>query len=108
MRKRAWPPLIALMLASLLILTSAGAARAEDGYDLWLRYRPVEAASADSYRAVATGLMAAGDTPTIRVVTDELERGLSGLTDRPVREVERLAAGTILYGTPAPSECPGP
>ena len=35
---------------------AAWPARAEDGYDLWLRYRPLPAAQAAVYRAQATQL----------------------------------------------------
>ncbi len=103
MRLAAWPPLIVLMLASLLTFAVSDSAAAEDGYELWLRYRPVEEGAVRPYRAAATGLLPAGDTPTIRAVTTELTRGLSGLTGRAVGIVERPGAGTIVYGTPASS-----
>ena len=32
-------------------------ARAEDGYDLWLRYRPMEAGAQAQYRPLATGIV---------------------------------------------------
>ena len=38
-------------------------ALAEDGYDLWLRYRPVEAAAQARYRAAATAIVAPGRLP---------------------------------------------
>ena len=39
--------LLAAMIAAALFLTNAaGAAKAEDGYDLWLRYPAVEAGAA--------------------------------------------------------------
>jgi len=94
---------LVFMLAMSLAAFGAGTARAEDGYELWLRYRPVEAERIETYRAAATGLLAGGDSPTLRVVTQELTRGLSGLTDRPVATVERPVDGTILYGAPASS-----
>lgn len=103
MRTAAWPLLLVLMLVSLLGLALAGAAKAEDGHELWLRYRPVEDAAAGPYRTAATGLLPAGDTPTIRAVTAELTQGLSSLMGRTVGVVERPEAGTILYGTPASS-----
>lgn len=103
MRLVAGPILPRILLAFLWVLFVPSAAIAEDGYDLWLRYPSVEAASVSRYHEAATGLMPAGDSPTIRAATGELTRGLSGLTDRPVRVVDRLGAGTILYGTPTTS-----
>lgn len=71
--------LLAAMIAAALFLTTAWAAKAEDGYDLWLRYPAVEAGAGTDYRVAATQLVVAGDSPTLGVAVDELERGLSGL-----------------------------
>ena len=92
-------PLLFAALLSFVLL--AGAVRAEDGYDLWLRYPPVEPSAAEPYRQAATGLLPAGDSATLRLVTAELERGLSGLTGRAVGVVDRPEAGAILYGAAA-------
>ncbi|MEJ0026259.1 MAG: alpha-glucuronidase family glycosyl hydrolase [Rhizomicrobium sp.] len=91
-----------LLLALALLLPQI--AHAEDGYDLWLRYRPVERQWLTPYRANVAALMPRGTSPTIQAATDELSRGLSGLLDRPVPVVADLAAdGTIVYGTPGNS-----
>lgn len=83
---------------------SASGARAEDGYDLWLRYRPVEAPAAGAYRAAASELVVQGGSPTLAVARDELARGLSGM----LGQAPPLAAapgrdGTVILGTPAGS-----
>jgi alpha-glucuronidase len=92
-----------LLLAAMLVFIGAGAARAEDGYDLWLRYRPVEADRLQAYRALATGIVADCSTATRRVACDELERGLAGLLGRPlsIRRVplEHTRDGDILLET---------
>ena len=87
-----------------LLCCFASAAHAEDGYDLWLRYRPVEKASLGKYRAAATALVTAGTSPTIRAARDELVRGLGGLLARkePVNDTIRQG-GAVLFGTPADS-----
>src|SRR5690348_15989418 len=69
---------VVAMLAGLL---SAPAAWAEDGYDLWLRYRPV--AGTEAYRPRLGPVQAEVSTPTLRVATDELRRGLGGLIGAP-------------------------
>ena len=76
-----------LLLAALLATPAA----AEDGYDLWLRYRPIEAPALARYRSQASAIVISGDTPTLRAARDELQRGLGGLLGRPVR-VERSIA----------------
>jgi alpha-glucuronidase len=88
-----------LLAAFCLLLTAllATPAAAEDGYDLWLRYRQVEAPALARYRAQASAIVVSGDSPTLRAARDELQRGLSGLLGRPV-PVERNVTrdGTIL------------
>ena len=53
-----------ILLSLMLMLFSASVAAAaslpdEDGYDLWLRYRPVEAAYAQAARPHATAIVGA-------------------------------------------------
>ena len=79
------------LLAAPLGVTGA---HAEDGYDLWLRYRPV--AGAPARPAIAP----TADTPTLKVARAELERGLTGLLGPASGQA---GAGTILLGTPAGS-----
>jgi alpha-glucuronidase len=91
--------LLAAMIAAALSLTTAWAAKAEDGYDLWLRYPAVEADGAADYRAAATQLVTAGDSATLRVAVDELERGLSGLLGAaPERAGAVSRDGAVLVG----------
>ena len=66
-RRAVWAACLAVFAVS---------AHAEDGYDLWLRYRPVEAPWAARYRGFATEVVAAAGTD---VATQELERGMGGL-----------------------------
>jgi alpha-glucuronidase len=60
-------------------LAAASVASAEDGYDLWMRYRPVEQPWAERYRASLTQLVAGQASPTLAAAQAELERGLRGL-----------------------------
>jgi alpha-glucuronidase len=76
---------------------------AEDGYELWLRYRLVDdAARLREYRSAIAALVVEGASPTLRAARDELARGLRGLLGAAVplaRSVSR--DGTLLLGTPA-------
>ncbi|MFX8758735.1 alpha-glucuronidase family glycosyl hydrolase, partial [Acinetobacter baumannii] len=53
--------------------------RAEDGYDLWLRYPPVIGQAGEAYRAAATELVPGSNSPTLQMAHAELARGLRGL-----------------------------
>ncbi|MBL8550093.1 MAG: alpha-glucuronidase [Hyphomonadaceae bacterium] len=95
----------AILLALAALLLAVAPARAEDGYDLWLRYRPLEAPAQRVYRASAAELVApAQRSPTLEAARAELERGLSGLLDRSVREGANVSqGGAIVFGTPTSS-----
>lgn len=99
------PTLMASAAAVLALATAlATAARAEDGYGLWLRYRPVEAAQAAAYRAAASELVVADGSPTLTVARDELVRGLSGLLGAaPPMASAPTRDGALIVGTPASS-----
>jgi alpha-glucuronidase len=70
---------VRLLIAAPALASLASAACAEDGYDLWLRYRPVEQSWRDRYAPHATGIVVDRSSPTLEAAAAELERGVSGL-----------------------------
>ncbi|HYG07144.1 MAG TPA: alpha-glucuronidase family glycosyl hydrolase [Stenotrophomonas sp.] len=79
-------------------------AHAEDGYDLWLRYRPLPAAQAQAYQTRLQVLVAPQATPLQQSTRAELLRGLGGLLGQAPREAAApQGAGTLVVGTPASS-----
>ncbi len=89
----------------LLLLLGGGSLRAEDGYDLWLRYPLVsDAARLEEYRAGITVIVVPGSSPTLAAARDELARGLRGLLGQivTVAQVSDLP-GALIVGTPASS-----
>jgi alpha-glucuronidase len=85
-----------LAVAALLALPL----HAEDGYDLWLRYRPLPAAQATAYRAQAAQLVLDAATPTRAAARAELLRGLTGMLGRaPALTQQATTDGAILAGT---------
>ena len=90
-----------LLLALLAVVSVAWAtgARAEDGYDLWLRYRPLPADVQARDRAQTTALVFdAGNEPSILKAAQELDRALSGMLGTKVPTGEPQT-GAILLGT---------
>lgn len=73
-------------------------ARAEDGYDLWLRYRPLPTAQASAVAERATSVVREETDPTIELAAAELVRGITGLTGRAVA-AGNVATGAIVIGT---------
>ena len=82
---------VALLLALALPLAAGAQAAGEDGYELWLRYRPLAGVTLPSHIAVA-----AQDSPTVTAATQELMRGLRGMA-------LRCAACGAAAGAPSPA-----
>ena len=100
-KQRGRSALLAILLAALCL---AMPAHAEDGYELWLRYKPIEASFPGDYRSRASELIAPMRTPTQRATREELQRGLRGLLGRTPNASERITGdGAIVVGTPASS-----
>lgn len=74
---------------------------AEDGYDLWLRYRLVpDKKVLENYRRSVTSWMVDSNTPTANVVKNEMRMALSALLGADVNEVAgNFSDGTVIAGT---------
>ncbi|PQA89015.1 alpha-glucuronidase family glycosyl hydrolase [Hyphococcus luteus] len=71
-----------LILAIVCLPFMCGASRAEDGYDLWLRYPAMERGEARQYKAAAKRIVVpAAQSETLELAVRELERGLAGMLD---------------------------
>lgn len=95
-----------ILAAAIFLLLAVRAltlpAWAEDGYDLWLRYRPLDAAGLAQYRPLATVIVSQGRSPSLDAAKSELTRGLSGLLDRPIG-AGSIQDGALVIGVPASS-----
>jgi alpha-glucuronidase len=102
---RSLRPVLRIVLTLLWLLGGSGSiAWAEDGYDLWLRYVPVQGERLERYRVAAQELIPGGSSPTIRAAQGELTRGLAGLLGTPPRVADGVTRpGAIIFGTPRSS-----
>jgi alpha-glucuronidase len=90
--------LLAFVLLLLGAMLPAGA-RAETGYDLWLRYQPVEAAWKTRYAPRVTHYTVAA-RPTLIAAADELRRGFEGMLGYPLVWRETVMGdGAVVLGT---------
>ena len=104
MRRPRHFPLLLLGLFLALSLASPSA-RAETGYQLWLRYLKIaDGQRLSSYRQSATAVVVEGRSPTLEIVRSELRAGLGGLLGIDLRMTPSvLADGAIVVGTEASS-----
>ena len=99
-----WVRALAVLGIAATVAAASTPATAEDGYELWLRYHPVESQSIAPYRAAARQLVQGTASQTLHVARDELVRGLGGLLGNspPIRS-EVTEDGAIVFGTPSSS-----
>jgi alpha-glucuronidase len=90
-----------LAVCAALALTPA---RADDGYQLWLRYAPLDKAGQVHAGAIGSEVVTASHSPTAKIAAEELTRGLSGLLAKKVTAGEAIHDnGAVLFGTPQDS-----
>lgn len=75
--------------------------KAENGYDLWLRYKPItDQTIGNNYRSSIRELVIEGNSPTIQIAKKELSVALLGLLNINIRQVKNVqAGGTLIVGT---------
>jgi alpha-glucuronidase len=93
------------LLLTCLTLGAARPAAAEDGSELWLRYRQTtDTARLAEYRASAAAVVMGGQSATLDAARDELVRGLSGILGLRVPVISAFAGnGVVVAGTAASS-----
>ncbi len=86
---------------AILLAALAVSARAESGYDAWLRYEPLKGAALRSYRAATPAVVAAIGTETpLHSAQAEVVRGLEGMLGRTLREQSGVPSeSAIVIGT---------
>lgn len=93
-----------MLLLMSIAVSGALSVHAEDGYDLWLRYRLLAPEQVKLYRGHASQLIIASATPTQNATRQELQRGLDGLLGQIIPLPDKVSSdGAILVGTPASS-----
>jgi len=85
------------ILSAFMCFGLANQAHAEDGYDLWLRYQPLDSAAAERYGPQITNVVAPVSRPSIGAAVDELQRGFKGLFGHDlVRRETVMQDGAVL------------
>lgn len=91
-----------LWLFLLVVNVFAPVAFAEDGYDLWLRYAPLDHAPKGAPRYVQ---VACDDlSPTMQAAVDEIERATVSMLSRPLKRTGERRARSLVLASPACQE----
>jgi alpha-glucuronidase len=93
-----------LLLISLVAL-SFGSIKAEDGYELWLRYIKVDNPTLlTEYRKSITSVFVEGNSPIVNSAKEEVIKGLSGLLDTRINEVKSIQGDGCVVITLTPDK----
>ena len=93
-----------MLLVCLAAVLASMPVSAEDGYDLWLRYRAVDAAAYPALAAEVRELVSGDSNPTLAAAERELQLGLAGLSGTAIPVVGTPGRdGAVLFGTPRSS-----
>ncbi len=83
----------------LIVIAITIHSQAENGYDLWLRYKKVENPTIlATYTKSVTNIIATSTSETIRVSTKELKTGFNGLLNKPIAVSTIIQNGSIIIG----------
>jgi alpha-glucuronidase len=87
-----------------ILLPASVYLQAEDGYDLWLRYKIIDNERLLTvYRNTISGITITGSSPTLLAAKKELEKGLKGLLGKNIPVKTSVQQGIILAGTASQS-----
>ena len=80
----------------------AAAAVDEDGYDLWLRYRPLPETRLKDVENCVRAFVFGVESPTLAIARDELERAFFAMLVKciPQQQQDGICDGAIVVGTP--------
>jgi len=85
-----------------LILCLPGTTHADDGYNLWLNYRPLEAAQRTTLaRRIKAIVSPEAPSATVQSAIRELQNGVSAMLSQPALKISRdMTDGALILGTP--------
>jgi alpha-glucuronidase len=89
-----------ILWVSLLLIGFAGTLTAEDGYDLWLRYKKCDQTELlTAYKNHFSGIFRAGGHASLDAAASEMSRGLSGILDKNISVLKSPEEGAVVLGT---------
>ncbi|HYH14825.1 MAG TPA: alpha-glucuronidase family glycosyl hydrolase, partial [Flavisolibacter sp.] len=93
-----------LTFAILLLLCHLFSA-AENGYELWLRYKKTEDQQLlKQYKRLITSIYFHGTSPTLSIAKDELNQGLKGILGEEIKTSNAIQHGSLLILTKQASQ----
>lgn len=90
-----------IIILLLFIIINGYYGHADDGYNLWLRYVPIEnIALRAHYQKQLSAVALPGNSSTIQVINEELKRGLAGMLKTEIDVQKEFKNQLVIIGTP--------
>ncbi|TDO28434.1 alpha-glucuronidase family glycosyl hydrolase [Sediminibacterium goheungense] len=81
----------------LLIIAVSFQLKAETGYDLWLRYQPLQNQTVlTTYRQQISGITLGGNAETMKIIGEELQHGLSAMLQKKITVTNKSSSTASL------------
>lgn len=81
----------------LLIIAVSFQLKAETGYDLWLRYKPLQNQTVlTTYRQQISGITLGGNAETMKIIGEELQHGLSAMLQKKITVTNKSSSTASL------------
>ena len=95
-----------LFVWCILLVSLQSMAMADDGYRLWMKYDKIDdQAKLAEYQKLVSSIVVEGDSPTCKVVQNELQKGLSGLLGKDISVAQSVSqGGSVVVGTTEDSD----
>ena len=88
----------ALSVLAFLWMSAAASAQSEDGYELWMRYRPLPVEARAQMQAL---LVPAASSPMVQAAVTELRRGIAQMGGHEPALLNEPGAGALVLATPS-------
>lgn len=87
------------LLIAFVLSVLCGVVKAEDGSQLWLRYRPLPEALIRNYTNQINNVVFTCNTSTRKIALDELKLAFSGLTGKELSVEKKVSSKSIVIGS---------
>ena len=96
---------VSLAIVCTTLCSHGGRALADDGYQLWLKYREIENKELlMQYRGAVSSFIVTGESETCAAARDELNKGLRGLLGKEIPTVTSIKENSQVVGTSRSSD----
>ena len=91
-----------VIIAVLFIFFSNNILNADDGYNLWMKYKKIDdVTKLNEYQHTITNIIIPGNSSTVKIIKEEIQKDLNGLLEQDIPFTDSVTQhGSVIIGTP--------